>query len=312
MAKLRRNHEKGGGGGLLSKSVVFAAIIGGLFYLFNMGQNDALEEVPNRDTPDQKGGQRVEIEFSDDNYQLPTDFFPVSSTGEIIKHKYYAMSYSEEHEQPEWVAYELTKESIRKPNVPRSGNFRPDPKVRKGSAVKNDYRGSGYDRGHLVPAGDMAFNKKAMSETFYLSNMSPQIRNFNSGVWRELEERVRDWAWDNKHIYVVSGPVLSRGILDKIGPNEVSVPEEYYKVILDYTQPGLKGIGFIMRNEIGTAPLMDYATSIDEIEEITGLNFFPQIPDEDEEKLESKYDVRAWRIDRNKERARIQKMKELK
>ena len=306
MAKLRRNHEKASGGGLLSKSVVFAAIIGGLFYLFNMfNGGDTSEQV---DASKDKG-QRVEIEFADDDYVLPTDFFPTSTTGEIIKHKYYAMSYSEEHEQPEWVAYELTKESIRKKNVKRSGNFRPDPKVRKASAVKSDYRGSGYDRGHLVPAGDMAFNKKAMSETFYLSNMSPQIRNFNSGVWRELEERVRDWAWDNKHIYVVSGPVLTRGILDKIGPNKVSVPEEYYKVILDYTQPGLKGIAFLLPNEISTRPLMDYATSIDEIEKITGIDFFPQIDDQEEAKLEGTFDTRAWRIDKNKERARIEQSK---
>ena len=87
-----------------------------------------------------------------------------------------------------------------------------------------------------------------------------------------MEESVRDWAWDNKHLYVISGPVLTRGILDKIGSNNVSVPEAYYKVILDYTQPSLKGIAFLMPNEIGTLPMMDYALSIDEIEEITGID----------------------------------------
>lgn len=309
MAKFRRNHDKASGGGLLSKSVVFAGILGLLAYLFTTF-NGGETTKPIIDQEDKT--RSVEIEFSDDGYTLPTDFFPTSTTGQIIKHTYYAMSYAEEHEQPEWVAYELTKESIRKPNVPRSGNFRPDPKVRKASAIKSDYRGSGYDRGHLVPAGDMAFNKKAMSETFYLSNMSPQIRNFNSGVWRQLEESVRDWAWDNKHIYVITGPVLSRGILDKIGPNNVSVPEEYYKVILDYTQPSLKGIGFLMPNEISTLPMMDYALSIDELEEITGIDFFPEIAKEEQAKLESEYDVRSWRVDGNKERARIQKAQELK
>lgn len=308
MAKFRRNYEKASGGGLLSKSVIFAGIIGGLFYLFSMFNDEQTPELISKEDKE----QRVEVEFSEDDYVLSSDFFPTSNTGEIIKHKYYAMSYDEKHEQPEWVAYELTKESIRKKNVPRSGDFRPDPKVRKGSASKVDYKRSGYDRGHLVPAGDMAFNEKAMSETFYMSNMSPQIRNFNSGVWRILEESVRDWAWDNKHIYVVSGPVLSRGILDQIGPNKVSVPEEYYKVILDYTQPGLKGIAFLMPNEVSTLPMMDYALSIDEVEEITGIDFFPEIPEEDQKKLESTYDVRAWRVDGNKDRARIQKAKELK
>lgn len=309
MAKLRRNHNKGGAsGGLMSKSVVFAAILAGLLYFFRGEENTNYDRD---DTPD-NSGQRVEVEFADDDYILPTDFFPSSTTGEIIKHKYYAMSYSEKHEQPEWVAYELTKESIRVKNVKRSGNFRPDPRVRKASASKADYRGSGYDRGHLVPAGDMAFNKQAMSETFYMSNMSPQIHNFNSGIWRQLEESVRDWAWDNKHLYVVSGPVLTRGILDEIGPNDVSVPEEYYKVILDYTQPGLKGIAFIMPNEVSTKPMMEYAVSIDEVEKITGIDFFTEIDDEDEAKLESSFDARAWRVDGNKERARIHTMEKLK
>ena len=309
MAKLRRNHDKTSGGGLLSKSVVFAGILGLLAYLFTTFNGSETTE-PIVDEKDKE--RKIEIEFGGDGYILPTDFFPTSTTGQIIKHTYYAMSYNEEHEQPEWVAYELTKESIRVKNVKRSGDFRPDPKVSKASAVKNDYRGSGYDRGHLVPAGDMAFNEKAMSETFYLSNMSPQIRNFNSGVWRQLEESVRDWAWDNKHLYVISGPILTRGILDKIGPNKVSVPEEYYKVILDYTQPSLKGIAFLMPNEIGTLPMMDYALSIDEIEEITGIDFFAEIAVEEQAKLESKYDVRSWRVDGNKERARIEKAKQLK
>lgn len=311
MAKLRRNHSKGGGGGgLLSKSVVFAGIVGVLLYFFNMFNGE--ETITNEQEFKDPKSQSVEVELSDNDYILPTDFFPTSTTGEIIKHTYYAMSYSEKHEQPEWVAYELTKESIRKPNVKRSGNFRPDPRVRKASASKADYRGSGYDRGHLVPAGDMAFNNKAMSETFFMSNMSPQIHNFNSGIWRQLEESVRDWAWDNKHLYVVTGPVLTRGILDEIGPNDVAVPEEYYKVILDYTQPSLKGIAFLMPNEISTKPMMDYATTIDEIEKITGIDFFTEIADEDEAKLESSFDERAWRVDGNKERARIHTMEKLK
>lgn len=312
MANFRRNHSKASGGGLLSKSVVFAAILGGLLYFFNLQGDETEDGNTSRNTPpDQESGQRVEIDMTESDYVLPTDFFPSTNLGYVIKHKYYALSYSEEHEQPEWVAYELTKESIRVPNVPRPNNFRPDPKVRKASAAKVDYKRSGYDRGHLVPSGDMAFNERAISETFYFSNMSPQIRNFNSGIWRELEERVRDWAWDNKHLYVITGPVLTRDIRETIGPNEVAVPEEYYKVILDYTQPGLKGIAFIMPNEISTKPLMDYSVPIDEIEEITGLDFFPEIPDEDEEKLESEIDKSGWRIDRNKERARIHKMEEL-
>lgn len=302
MANFRTNHSKGGASGLLSKSAVFAVILGGLLYFFNLlGGEDTVEK-----TPIPGAGKKIEIEFAEEEYVLPTHFFPTSTTNQIIQHQYYALSYSEEHEQAEWVAYELTKESIFIKNVKRSGNFRPDPKVSKGSAsAQVDYKGSGYDRGHMVPAGDMAFNKKAMSQTFYMSNMSPQIRNFNGGIWRELEETVRDWAVDNDHLFIVSGPVLSRGIREKIGDNGVSVPDQYYKVILDYTEPELKAIAFLMPNEKSNRPLMDYATSIDAIEKITGLDFFPSIDDVDEEKLESDFDKDIWRIDSKREQQRV-------
>jgi len=300
MAKFRRNHDKVGDGSMVSKSAIFAMIVAGLYYLFNTYGADM-------NTPQPDKGRQVEIEFVEEEYRLPEDFFPTSTTGEIVKHTYYAFSYSEKHEQPEWVAYELTKENIQAKNVSRSGNFRPDPKVRKGSASKYDYKGSGYDRGHLVPAGDMNFNKKAMSETFYMSNMSPQIRNFNGGIWRELEENVRDWAYRNEHLYVVSGPVLTKPIREQIGDNKVSVPEEYYKVILDYTGRELKGIAFLMPNEKSAKRIMDYAVTIDEVEDATGIDFFAKIDDKDEERLEASFDIRKWTIDRRKEEQRIEK-----
>ena len=300
MAQFRKNHEKQGNGGLVGKSTLFAIILAGLFYLFNLGKEDGQQHR-------QDDGQRVEIEFADDGYTLPEDFFPTSTTGEIVKHTYYAMSYNEKHEQPEWVAYELTKKNIQAKNVKRSGNFRPDPRVAKGSASKWDYKNSGYDRGHLVPAGDMNFNTKAMSETFYMSNMSPQIRNFNGGIWRELEENVRDWAYRNEHLYIVSGPVLTKPIREQIGDNKVSVPEEYYKVILDYTGREHKAIAFIMPNEKSNRRIMDYAVSIDEVEKATGIDFFPNLASSDEKDLEGNYDPRKWTIDRRKEEDRIEK-----
>ena len=306
MAKFRFNHEKekgkgrGGGGGLFSKSAVFAAIVAGLFYLFNQGYEDGSQATKN-------DGQRIEIDFADGDYNLPEEFFPTSTTGEIVQHTYYAMSYNEEHEQPEWVAYELTKENIQAKNVKRSGNFRPDPRVAKGSASKSDYKHSGYDRGHLVPAGDMNFNKKAMSETFYMSNMSPQIKNFNGGIWRELEENVRDWAYRNEHLYIVSGPVLTKPIREQIGGNKVSVPEEYYKVILDYTGREQKAIAFLMPNEKSNKRIMDHAVSIDEVERVTGIDFFPNMDEADESKLEANFDPKKWTVDRRKEEDRIEK-----
>ena len=302
MANFRKNHKKGtGGGGAVGKSALFAMILAGLFYLFNNFGGGEPEPTPRND------GKRVEIEFAEDGYTVPEEFLPTSTTGEIVMHKYYALSYNEKHEQPEWVAYELTKENIQAKNVKRSGNFRPDPKVAKGSASKWDYKNSGYDRGHLVPAGDMNFNKKAMSETFYMSNMSPQIRNFNGGIWRELEENVRDWAYRNEHLYVVSGPVLTKPIREQIGDNKVSVPEEYFKIILDYTGREHKAIAFIMPNEKSNRRIMDYAVSIDEVEKATGIDFFPNLATSDESELEAKYEPKKWTVDRRKEEDRIDK-----
>lgn len=130
----------------------------------------------------------------------------------------------------------------------RSDRFTPDKCVKSGTANDNDYKGSGYDRGHLAPAADMGWSVKAMEESFYYSNMSPQKPSFNRGIWKQLEELTRDWTVENKEIYIVTGGVLNDS-LPTIGKNKVSVPKYFYKVILDYSEPSIKGIGFIMPNE---------------------------------------------------------------
>ncbi len=311
MAKFRTNHNKAGassGGGMIVKVGIFVVILGGLYWAFNQfsGSGGTLDEAIEKaeDVLSNKTPTKSKPNTQPGAPGLPTvpdNMLPTSTTGEVIQHEFYALSYSEPHEQPEWVAYELTRESLIIPNVDRTGNFRPDPKVRKASASDRDYRGSGYDRGHMVPAGDMAFSEKAMSQTFYMSNMSPQIRNFNGGIWRELEENIRDWAYKNKHLYIVSGPVLKGYIREQIGPNKVSVPDKYYKVILDYTEPEAKAIAFLMSNEISYQPLQRYATTIDAVEAATGIDFFHNLlPDDVEERLESTYDTNKWPLNQKK------------
>ncbi len=234
-------------------------------------------------------------------------FIPNTKDGKLVLHTYYALSYVEEHEQAEWVAYELTKKSLRVPNVKRTNNFRPDPKVKTRSATDDDYRGSGYDRGHMTPAGDMAFNKEAMSETFYLSNISPQVRAFNQGIWRELEELTRDWAFKYKHLYIVSGPIFGNG-REHIGYNRVTIPEAYFKVILDLAEPEKKGIAFVIPNEVSYERLDKFATSIDEVETMTGFDFFRELmSEEDQEQLESVYDMKSWPTNEKKFKIRKDK-----
>ncbi len=210
----------------------------------------------------------------------------------VISHTGYSFLYNEKHENAIWVAYELTKEETVK-QFDRTDRFKEDPFVLTGSANDKDYAGSGYDRGHLAPAADMGWSEISMAESFYYSNISPQTPSFNRGIWKKLEGLVRTWAIDNNAIYVVTGPVLSDS-LPAIGANGVSVPKFYYKVLLDYTEPKAKGIGFILPNETAIRSLASFAVSIDSVEIITGIDFFPGLPDEDEVPIEQTLCLSCW------------------
>lgn len=206
----------------------------------------------------------------------------------------FALLYSEEHEQPAWVAYLLTDDEVRG-TIGRTDNFRADPGISTGSAALSDYRSSGYDRGHLAPAGDMKWSSAAMSDSFYMSNMTPQIPGFNRGIWKRLEVWCRDQAIANREVYIVTGPVLTDGPYQEIGENGVDVPKRYYKVILDYRKPGLKAIGFILPNESSNLPLATYAVPVDRVEAVTGLDFFYLLEDGQEDRLESETSIRLWK-----------------
>lgn len=216
-----------------------------------------------------------------------------SSVGdnEIIEHYAYTLSYNETHEQADWLAYELTRAEATSSLFDRTDDFREDPYVTTGSAQLNDYYLSGYDRGHLAPAADMAWSDTAMTESFYLSNMSPQEGAFNSGKWMYLEKQVRVWADTYNGLYVISGGVLKDG-LPTIGTNNVSVPEFYYKVLLrtDLSE----GIAFVMPNQSISDSIKSFAVTIDYVEDLTNINFFPKLDDQQEEELESKLNITNW------------------
>lgn len=298
MAKFRRNHTKSGNvfTSMFSRVLGLVFIIGlGLFYLYRFFQSEDIQKV------------MTNLEYNIPDSSGPEDrfFLPKGSSGQIIHHDYYSLSYNEQNEQSDWVAYELTKASIILPNVPREREFRPDYDVNSQSAFHRDYTNSGYTRGHLAPAGDMAFNSEAMKQSFYMSNMSPQIEEFNGGIWRELEENVRDWAYKNEKIYIVTGPALNRGVLQKIGENKVSVPKYFYKVVLDIQSPGLKGIGFIIPNEMSDNPLSEYAVTIDSVESFTGFDFFSDLMAEElEVEIESNINIKDWPFDEQKFKTR--------
>ena len=215
---------------------------------------------------------------------------PVGS-GYVVKHEFYTLSYVEQHEQPEWVYYMLTAAMVNG-EAERGDDFRPDAKVKTGSADLSDYKGSGYDRGHLCPAADMKQSDKAMSETFFMSNMSPQVGAFNRGVWARLEEQVRKWAVEDDTIYVATGPVFVNNI-GEIGGNRVTVPGFYYKVVYSPKRDRMQA--FLLPNRDGLkAKWATYAVSVDLLEWLTGVDFFAAMEDVAEAELECANDYEAW------------------
>jgi endonuclease G len=234
----------------------------------------------------------------------------IAPNEEVIYHTGYSLLYNETYEQATWVAYELTKEETAK-RFDRNNKFIPDPTVKTGTASDQDYAGSGYDKGHLAPAADMEWSAAAMEESFYYSNMSPQEPGFNRGIWKKLEELVRMWAIENNSIYIVTGPVLTKD-LPVIGPDRIAVPGYFYKVILDYNEPGIKGIGFIIPNTSSGKPLQSYSVTIDSVEKLTRIDFFPLLPDEQENEIEGTLDLNAWNWDYSKSNTEIEDESDLK
>ena len=190
---------------------------------------------------------------------------------QVIRHTGYTVSYNAETKIPNWVAWTLTPERFEE-TVSRYDKFLPDPEVAN-PVTTEDYKRSGYDRGHLCPAADNKWNEQAMRESFYMTNVCPQDHNLNRGDWKELEEACRDWTMENGRLYVVAGPVLYRGQHRHTGQSRVTVPEAFYKVV--FCPEPLKAIGFIYKNKSGNRPLDAYVNSVDEVERITGIDFFP-------------------------------------
>ena len=210
---------------------------------------------------------------TDEGYSVA--YLPTSTTDQIVKHKYYTLSYNEKFEQAEWVAYELKKEYLKNENYKRP-YFIEDPSVTTGSADWRNYKKSGYDKGHLCPAADMEFDQNAYNDTFYTSNISPQNHDFNSGIWNRLEQKTRYWASKYNDVYVVTGGVLKDSD-KKIGTEKVSVPTYFYKIIVAKSGKEHKAIAFLVPNEDSNKSLYDFVVPIETLEKMTGIDFFPNL-----------------------------------
>lgn len=219
------------------------------------------------------------------------DYIP-SPAKDLIKHTYYTLSYNEKYEQANWVYYSLTDSMVLNSGEERSNNFKADKLVTSGSAKSSDYTKSGFDRGHLCPAADMCFNSVAMQESFLMSNISPQTPDFNRGIWKELETTVREWAKKEHHLFVVTGPIFKSN-KGTIGKDEVLVPGQFFKIIYDPTDSP-KMIAFVLPNEKSDRPLTDFVVTTDNVEMLTGYDFFSQLPDNLEDKLEGSISLTGW------------------
>ncbi len=294
MAKLRQNHNRTRGFGKNAVRIVIILVILAalLVFLPFFLANNSTSEVS--DSPL-------------DTAKEPSERFylPNGSKGQIIHHAHYSLAYNEDREQADWVAYPLTRKELAEKNVKRTDWFEQDKKVIGKSAHHGDYKGSGYTRGHMAPAGDMAFSLTAMEQSFLMSNMSPQIRTFNNGIWRELEENVRDWAYKAGEVYLVSGPIFDKNPKE-IGRSRVDVPSHFYKIILDIESKQQKAVAFLIPHETSDKHLRDYSVSIDEIESLTGFDFFHNLLSEEEEaSLEAMNNPSAWKVDESKFQQRL-------
>lgn len=210
-----------------------------------------------------------------------------------LDRKGFSLGYDHTTRQAVWVCYILTAEQMTGPRVRRAGKFQADPAVRYRPVKPRDYTRTGYDRGHLAAAADMAYSKETMTHSFYMTNISPQLPGCNRGIWKRLETHVREWAEREGKICVVTGPVFASGASAQMGTSGIPVPVAFYKVIYDMTPPE-KMIGFIVPNAPSKKNVRAFAVTVDAVENAVGLDFFSELDDKEEDRLEREFDLAAW------------------
>lgn len=210
----------------------------------------------------------------------------IVDSNQIISYDQFTLSYSSNHKQANWVAYELTQSEVNK-KIDRCNCFRIDTNVIGDRATKKDYNGAGFDRGHLSPASDNNESEQTNRESFLMSNISPQLPTFNRGVWLKLEKWVRQKAIEHDTVYVVTGPVF----INNLGAiNKITIPGYYYKVLLRFDGDKIRAIAFLLPHIGAVGQLKDYVVTVNTIETLTGINFFPDI----ENSVESQLQTRKW------------------
>ena len=297
--KSNKKSPKGKSKGIWALLLTIAAV---LFYVVEVAQISFTEEDPKpakTATPVQPSPQKEHKtqKKSEAVAQLEIPVLEKKAPSQILSYKGFTVSYNNNTRLPNWVAYELTATEVAG-DLPRKDKFRPDPAANGPQANKEDYRNSGWDRGHMAPAADMKWDAEAMGESCYFTNICPQNPQLNGGDWKELEEKCRKWAEKHGRIYIACGPIILGNEHGTIGANEVIIPDKFYKVVLARINGEYRGAGFIFHNsplrksKISgkppvNRPLESYLVPIDEVEAITGIDFFPALPADTQNRVES-------------------------
>jgi len=280
----------------------FAVILAALLSYFpiskQLNKQETVNETQKQEVvinQDQQQNNDISLEeavVSVQNLEIPAKLKDRSE--KILKRSNYTISYNRNWNQPNWVAWELNKNETKGRNN-RNEEFTADPDLAEAYQVESyDYSGSGYDRGHMCPAGDNHFDAKAMNESFYMSNICPQNHELNAGKWNDLEIACRKWANRYQQLFIVCGPIIDKRNGKRIGKeHEIIVPEKFFKVILITSTKPARAIGYIFENNGSDRPYKVH--SIDEVEKITGMDFFPNLPDKIEDLVESRYEASDWR-----------------
>ena len=218
------------------------------------------------------------------------------SNDKTISHNFYDLCYNYKFRLTKWSSYTLT-DNMLKGKTKRTNNFKPDPYLAKTElpTTSNDYKYTGYDRGHLVPAADMKISLKAMNESFYMTNMAPQVPSFNRGIWKKLENQVRRIAKVEKKIYVITGPIFNfkKKYLKK--DKKLFIPKQFYKIIYIDHAKYPKMIAFLLDNTKSNRHIDEYIVTVDKIEKLTGIDFFQGMNNKLEDNLESSVEQLTWK-----------------
>ncbi len=235
----------------------------------------------------------LETEPLPDMADIALPAFRPASGEQILRRTAYTVSYNKDTRLPNWVAWNLTADHTDGPFKRAGLKFREDVDVPEPRATDWDYYNSGYDRGHMCPSADSKWCEAAQSESFLFTNACPQVQGLNSGDWNEMEIMCRRWAEKYGSLYIVCGPILYDGKHKRIGKSKVAVSDAFFKVVLRLGD-NPSAIGFIYKNMSGNRPKRDYVNTVDEVERITGYDFFPALPDDIETVVESDADIDDW------------------